>query len=120
MAEGGAPADDPRFAALARAMVGLHGVAVGTGRKGFGSGALTVDGRIFAMLRDDRLVLKLPRTRVTELVDRAEGSPFDAGKGRPMNEWVIVTADADAWPPLAHEALAFVAGVRSTSTTPAS
>jgi TfoX/Sxy family transcriptional regulator of competence genes len=39
----------------------------GRGRR-FGSSALKVDGSIFAMVRRDHLVVKLPRTRVSELI----------------------------------------------------
>ena len=39
----------------------------------FGSAALKVNGSIFAMTMDDRLVLKLPADRVAELIDRRTG-----------------------------------------------
>ena len=105
--------DEP-FAALAQAFLPRAGVSLGSGRRGFGSDALQVDGRIFAMVRRGDLVLKLPTTRVDELVTTGMGAPFDAGKGRPMKEWVIVPENARAkWQELAEEALAFVAPVRS-------
>lgn len=107
-------AGGPRFGALAALLAGIDGVAVGVGTgtrgRGFGSGALTVDGRIFAMPSDGGLALKLPRARVAVLVARGEGVPFDAGKGRPMKEWVVVLSASDAWHSLAQVALAFVAG----------
>jgi hypothetical protein len=79
------------------------------GRRAFGAGALKVNGRIFAMLSGGRLVVKLPATRVAAMVEDGEGGPFDAGKGRPMKEWVTVeVARRAAWEPLAREALAFV------------
>jgi hypothetical protein len=97
------------FEAVAASLVGRDGVTVGGGR-GFGGGALQVDGRIFAMPIDGGVVLKLPRDRVAALVAAGEGTPFDAGKGRPMKEWIVIpsssTVDAVA---LAEEALAFVA-----------
>lgn len=80
--------------------------------KGFGSSALKVNGRIFAMLSSrGELVVKLPRTRVDDLVASGEGARYDAGKGRPMKEWLAVapTASVD-WSALAGEALAFVGG----------
>jgi hypothetical protein len=51
----------------------------------------------------------LPRDRVVELVATGAGRPFDAGKGRPMKEWVALgDADDATWLSLAEEALAFV------------
>jgi hypothetical protein len=66
-------------------------VAINKARTGFGSGALTVKGHIFAMLSSrGEFVVKLPRERVDELVARRLGTPFDAGRGRPMKEWLVV------------------------------
>jgi hypothetical protein len=63
------------------------------------------------MLTRGRLVVKLPAARVAELVASAAGEPFDAGKGTPMKEWLVVgAADDDAWRELAEEALSFVSG----------
>jgi hypothetical protein len=100
-----------QFETLARLLEGREGVTLGSGRKGFGSDALQVDGRIFAMARPGGLVFKLPAERVAALIGSGAGRPFDAGKGRPMKEWVVVGPDAAAqWPALAEEALAFVGG----------
>ena len=79
---------------------------------GFGSrGQLKVDGRIFAMLVKDELVLKLPRSRVDELVAAGDGVNFDAGKGRPMREWFVLSSRSKLeWLALVKEALAFVRG----------
>lgn len=88
----------------------MPGVEVpdGSGR-GFGSDALKVNGSIFAMVSNGHLVVKLPRERVAELIANGTGSPFDAGKGRPMKEWLTVTSDDDQiWLNLAEEALEFV------------
>jgi hypothetical protein len=97
------------FDRLAAAFDGRDLVTIGGGR-GFGSNALQVDGRIFAMWNDAGLALKLPAGRVAALLASGEGLPFDAGKGRPMREWVVVPwgthEDAVAY---AEEALAFVA-----------
>jgi len=88
------------------------GVTVGGGR-GFGAGTLQAGGRIFAMRNDAGLALKLPAGRVAELLASGEGMPFDAGKGRPMREWVVIPAGAEErWSALAEEALAFVGAAR--------
>ena len=77
--------------------------------KGWGAGnaILKVDGRIFAMLNKGRLVAKLPKARVDELVTGGVGRHFDAGRGRPMKEWVAVGETID-WVVLAKEAYRFV------------
>jgi len=65
-------------------------------------------GRIFAMLVRDELVLKLPRGRVEELVQSGEGTYFDAGKGKPMRKWFVLSKDSrKRWLLLAQEALDF-------------
>jgi hypothetical protein len=82
-------------------------------KKGFGSSALTVDGRIFAMLTRDRLVVKLPKTRVDALAAEGWGARFDANRGRPMKEWLSIDPGHEAdWPTLAEEALRFVRSTR--------
>ena len=75
----------------------------------FGASALRVGGKIFAMLSQGSLVVKLPAGRVQELIAGGDGEPFDAGKGRPMKEWVrIDPAQGKSWAQLAGEARAFV------------
>ena len=76
----------------------------GTG-KGFGSGALKVNGKIFAMISSKgEFVVKLPEDRVNELVAAGKGSRFDPGRGRVMKGWLVVSADHASWIPLAKEA----------------
>ena len=102
-----------RFSALLAALVDTPGVTPpdsGPGsRRTFGSLALKVDKKIFAMLVKDNFVVKLPRQRVEALIAAGQGLPFDAGKGRIMKEWLSVppamTADCKA---LAREAMDFV------------
>jgi hypothetical protein len=75
---------------------------------GFGRSALRYRNRIFAMLVRGRLVVKLPKARVTELVAAGDGVHFDANKGTPMKEWLSLDpASAHPWPALAREALGF-------------
>jgi TfoX/Sxy family transcriptional regulator of competence genes len=87
---------------------------LGEGR-GFGStGQLKVDGKIFAMLVRGELVLKLPRDRVQALVDSGHGEHFDAGKGKPMREWLALSPSyRKPWLALADEAMAFVSAGRA-------
>ena len=101
------------FETLVRELVGRPGVAVGSGKRGFGSDALTVYGRIFAMLTRGHLVLKLPAERVADLIASGAGAPFDAGKGKPMREWVTLIRASDGQPrELAEAAMSFVGGGR--------
>jgi hypothetical protein len=96
------------FAALGESLLAEPEVTEGTG---FGSNAgLRVGGKIFAMLGDVGMVVKLPAARCLELVAEGRSRPFTAGKGRPMREWVVVAPDGGDWPALAREAMAFVGG----------
>ena len=81
------------------------------GGTGFGSSALKVGGKIFAMLTPrGEFVVKLPRARVEALVAAGDGVRFDPGHGRPMKEWLAMAPDSEAdWLALAREARAFVA-----------
>jgi hypothetical protein len=101
-----------QFEQLVEGFAGRSGIdGPGGDRRRFGSSALKVNGSIFAMLARDELVLKLPSARVRELISNGAGRPFDAGKGTPMREWVVVAdPDPDTWQALAEEALAFVGG----------
>ena len=100
------------FDRLVASLAGREGVAIGE-RRGFGANALQANGRIFAMVSGGRVVLKLPEPRVAELLASGAGTPFDAGKGRPMKEWVAIPDVADdALLELAEEARRY-AGSRS-------
>ena len=89
---------------------GRDGVTVPGGSSGFGSNAIKINKSIFAMLVNDWLVVKLPAGRVAALISSGDGLPFDAGKGKPMKEWVGLTVDDDACRVLVAEAMAFVGG----------
>ena len=106
------PTPEQRYAELCDALGQLDGVTEPSdepGAKGkFGSAALKVHGHIFVMLVRGQLVVKLPATRVTELIGQGEGVAFEAGKGRPMREWLALASDSSLdWHALAREALDF-------------
>lgn len=63
----------------------------------FGStGLRTESGKFAGFARGDELVVKLPAARVEELLASGEGSVFDAGRGRPMKEWVVLHPQDEA------------------------
>jgi YjbR len=99
---------NPAFEAILARFEGEPGVEHGTG---FGrSPGLRVRRKIFAMLVDGELVVKLPADRCAELVAAGHGRPFRSG-GREMREWVAVGDEhADEWLRLAEDAHAFVGG----------
>jgi hypothetical protein len=92
---------------LAAAELKARGVTSGTG---FGrSEGLRISNKIYAMLVNGELVVKLPRDRVDELVDARVGERFDPGHGRVMREWLSVPTSASRrWKGLVGEAKAFV------------
>lgn len=100
-----------RFGRVVAALTPDPRVDVKSERKGFGASALQTGGRIFAMVSSKGdFVLKLPRERVAALEGSGAGVRFEAGKGRPMKEWLAVDPQADLdWVSLAREALDFVA-----------
>ncbi len=106
--EQGAAEIDPRFVPVVEAFAKERYVSRES-RKGFGSGALKVNGKIFAMMSSKRkFVVKLPKKRVDELVSSGGGERFDPGHGRIMKEWVVVGTGTVNWVELAKEAYQFV------------
>ena len=83
-------------------------------KKQFGSAALKVKQKIFAMLVEGKLVVKLPKHRVAALVISGVGEPFDPRRdGRVMKEWVSVAPTSEEpWLTLSREAMEFVASGR--------
>ena len=97
---------DPAFAPVVDAFATQRDVTYGG--KGFGSAALKVNGKIFAMMSSKRqFVVKLPRDRVEHLTRLCQGEYFDPGQGRLMKEWLVCAATA-RWVELAREAYRFV------------
>src|ERR1700676_4436151 len=99
------PARDPRFAMVVSAVADDRQVSLPGSGKGFGSRALKVNGKIFAMMSSKgHFVVKLPEERVNALVAAGSGTRFHPGRGRLMKEWLVVTGDPKSWVPLAREA----------------
>jgi len=97
---------EERYEDLVDELVGTAGVTPPRGGGGFGRSALRFQDKIFAMLVRGRLVVKLPATRVDELVAAGDGVRFDANKGTPMKEWLSLDPESGLpWLPLAREAL---------------
>jgi hypothetical protein len=104
-----APTLDPRLEALAKLFVRDRRVSLG---KLFSSTGLKVDGRIFAMVVRGKLVVKLPKARVDELVAKKAGEYFDPGHGRPMKEWISMNAKKPDPLSLGREAFTFVSALK--------
>jgi hypothetical protein len=99
---------EARYQDLIDDLLGCTGVTPPPGGSGFGRGAVRFQKKIFVMFVRGRLVLKLPESRVDELVAADEGVRFDANKGTPMREWFSLDPESGLpWLPLAKEALAF-------------
>lgn len=102
---------EARFAAIVEAFARNPAVTYSKqGSRLFGSSALKVHDKIFAMVSSSgEFVVKLPKARVDELVLAGAGERFDANRGRPMKEWLVVRSEsAEEWLELAREALEFV------------
>ena len=67
-----------------------------------------MNGKIFAMLLKGKLVVKLPKQRVDELVAARVGSYFDPGHGRLMKQWISIAPGRAPWVELAKDAYVFV------------
>jgi TfoX/Sxy family transcriptional regulator of competence genes len=111
---------EERWAALVETMLAAGSATYGSDagpQRAFGSTSLKTDGKIFAMLVKDHLVVKLDRRRVEALVSAGQGERFDPGHGRLMKEWLSVAEPAsdEAWLDLATAAEAFVTKRRQGS-----
>ena len=112
--------DDPRFIAVLKGFArdpALAAVAeeyaanqMAGGKRKFGSRALKVDGKIFAMLSHGRFVVKLPAQQVDALVAAGDGEYFNPGHGRKMKEWLSLTSSKPSWLALAKQAHRYVGG----------
>jgi hypothetical protein len=99
------PAPDDGFALVVDAFANDRQVSPPGDGQGFGSGALKVNGKIFAMMSSKgQFVVKLSAERVNALIAAGSGTRFNPGHGRLMKEWLVVTSDHKFWLPLAKEA----------------
>ncbi len=99
-----------RFARVMQLLSEGRQIELGAG-KGFGSGALKIRGKIFAMLSSKKqFVVKLSKQRVEEFVSAGVGERFEPRPGKPMKEWLVVTGARADWAKLAKEACEFVSG----------
>ena len=63
--------------------------------------------KLFGGLRGERLLVKLGRERVDELIGAGRATPFDpSGRGRPMKDWALIGPSDGDWLALAEEAKA--------------
>jgi hypothetical protein len=99
---------DERYADLVDEFMSVDGVTPPEGGRGFGRNAMRYQRKLFAMVARGRLVVKLPASRVDELVAAGHGDRFDANKGTPMKEWFSLAPESRLeWLALAREALDF-------------
>jgi hypothetical protein len=100
------------FKAIMPTYLDEDGVETGTGFGG--NPGLRLHGRIFAMLVDADLVVRLDPSLVEELVGRDGAVAFDAGKGRPMRAWLRVpfgsTPSGSTWEELVRAAFVAAKG----------
>ncbi len=104
---------EEQFATIVASLQNEPDVAVGGRKKGFGSAALRVGDKIFAMISSKgSFVVKLPRTRVDALEKSGVGTRFEPAPGRVMKEWAVIDPAAQKqWLPLAREAMKYVGGM---------
>jgi TfoX/Sxy family transcriptional regulator of competence genes len=105
---------EERWASLVDTMLAASDATYGStgsgAQRAFGATSLKTNGKIFAMLVNGRLVVKLDKRRVDDLVASGAGRNFDPGHGRLQKEWLDVDSDSDqTWLELATESEAFVA-----------
>ena len=101
---------DELFENVARPLLDDSGIE--QGRMLHNMGLRVAGGKYFAFVTRGFLVVKLPAGRVTELVASGAGTPFTAGRGRPMKEWVgLRPVDEAACAAYLDEARRFVAGL---------
>lgn len=100
------------YAALVDRFAGRPGVTLPAEKRGkFGSNGLKVGGKIFAMLIQRGLAVKLSSEDVEAATKAGRGEPLSMGR-RVMKEWLLVNEPPRKWYAIAEQARAFVAGAR--------
>ena len=100
------------FDELAGDYLGRDGVSYG---RIWHNDGLKVNGKIFAMVVRDQLVVKVPAAQARQLCESGEGIAFEPRPGRPMKEWVVIgSAERALWRDLLTNAYAY--GVSLTAT----
>jgi hypothetical protein len=95
-----------RFDEVVAELSTVEDVSAAAGGRRTGVPALRRHGRIVAMLSAGRLVVKLSRARVDDLVAAGLGARFETRPGTPMNQWFVLAEDSTLpWPALAKEAV---------------
>jgi hypothetical protein len=99
------PAND-RFAHIADSLRGEPGLQAGTGFST--DSGLRSDGKLFAMLRDGRLVVRLPGSRADELVGADAAARFYGVQNARLAQWVALSySEPESWLVPANEALRY-------------
>jgi hypothetical protein len=115
------PSDAPAaaaYAALVRRFANHPGVSLPAEKRGkFGSNALKIEGKIFAMFVRGTLAVKLSPGEVESATKAGQGEPLAMGPGRVMKGWLVVNETPQRWYALAERARAFVAG-KAASAAP--
>ena len=101
---------EERYAAIVEELLYNPDVTPPSRGRKFGASGLKVRNKIFALLISGKLVVKLPKYRVDELVASGDGERWDPSKrGRLLKEWIVIDPTSDLeWLPLAQEAMDYV------------
>ena len=95
-----------RYALIAEALKAQKGVTHAEDKP---TSHLRVDNKVFSMLVNENLVVRLPKSRAEALIAAGDGLHFVPEHGRVMSGWVAVTPDSNEdWLALSHEAMSFV------------
>jgi hypothetical protein len=70
--------------------------------------SLKIRRKMFVFYRNEKIVVKLPKDKVTELLNSQVGLPYDPGSGKIMKEWVIIPKEhSEKWHDFISEAKQF-------------